>query len=246
MYILEGNIGAGKSTFLKLIEEHQVGISVVQEPKENWCTPTEGVSLFERFYHEPTRWAYTIETLIMTCRVRDHLQAQVDTNPNRLMERSVYSGHYCFAKNGFESGYFTSLEWYAYSKLLDFMVQEQCRLPLGFIYLQTTPEICFQRIKTRNRDGERDISIEYLTRIHNLHEKFLVQHDEVFEELKKVPVLMLDGNDNFLKDKNYFETLIGKVREFMQVTQQVNPSIRLTELGSQDKPSTNFSELNLS
>ncbi len=220
MYILEGNIGAGKSTFLKLIEANHSDISVVQEPKENWVTPTEGTSLFERFYHEPTRWAYTIETLIMTCRVREHLQAQRVSNPNRLMERSVYSGHYCFAKNGLESGYFTNLEWYAYSKLLEFMVKEQCRLPLGFIYLRTTPETCFQRIKIRNRNGEQDISIDYLTKIHNLHEKFLVNHAEVFEELKKVPVLVLDGNANFLQDTNYFETLVFKVREFMQATQQ--------------------------
>lgn len=221
MYILEGNIGAGKSTFLRLIEKHCKDISVVQEPQENWCSPTEGGSLFERFYHEPKRWAYTIETLIMTCRVRDHLQAQVDTNPNRLMERSVYSGHYCFAQNGFESGYFTDLEWYAYSKLLDFMVKEQCRLPLGFIYLQTNPETCFERIKIRNRVGEQSISLDYLTKIHNLHEKFLVDHVDVFEALKYVPVLVLDGNFNFIKDSKYFEILVDKIREFMFKTQQI-------------------------
>jgi len=32
MYIVEGNIGAGKSTFLKLLSQHVPQVTVVQEP----------------------------------------------------------------------------------------------------------------------------------------------------------------------------------------------------------------------
>lgn len=36
IYIVEGNIGAGKSTFLKLLNDHLVNVSVSLEPVYNW------------------------------------------------------------------------------------------------------------------------------------------------------------------------------------------------------------------
>ena len=36
MYILEGNIGAGKSTFLHLVKQQLPDISIALEPMDNW------------------------------------------------------------------------------------------------------------------------------------------------------------------------------------------------------------------
>ena len=63
--------------------------------------------------------------------------------------------------------------------------------------------------------------MDYLIKIHNLHEKFLVDHVGVFDALKKVPVLVLDGNSDFLRDSKYFDGLVGKICEFMSKTQQI-------------------------
>jgi deoxyadenosine/deoxycytidine kinase len=221
MFILEGNIGAGKSTFLKLIEKAYSDIPVVQEPHENWFTPMEGMSLFEKFYHDPTRWAYTTETLVMMSRVKDHLRAQLNNHSSAIMERSVYSGHYCFAVNGFNSGYFSELEWDAYSKILEFMVKEQCKIPQGFIYLRVNPDVCRERICKRNRKGEEDLSQDYLLKIHELHENFLIKKIGIFDELKSVPVLILDGGEDFVDSPQVFEQHLMRVREFIAQTQMV-------------------------
>ena len=63
MYIVEGNIGAGKSTFLQLIDTHMPDVSVALEPVNNWQNQIYGQSLLTNFYKNPKPWAYTLETL---------------------------------------------------------------------------------------------------------------------------------------------------------------------------------------
>ena len=77
MYIVEGNIGAGKSTFLRLIQAQLPQVSVVFEPLHNWQSQVYGQSILSQFYNDPHRWAYTMETLAMACRVQEHIQEQV-------------------------------------------------------------------------------------------------------------------------------------------------------------------------
>lgn len=219
MYILEGNIGVGKSTFLTLVEQYCPQLSAIPEPKENWATQATGQSLLGNFYQDPQRWAYTIETLAMICRVKDHLREQVNPNPNRIMERSVYSGHFCFAMNDNASGYLTNLEWDIYLKWVDFLVHRQCKPPLGFIYLRATPQVCFDRMKKRNRKGEEALSLDYMTKLGMWHEKFLFYKKGLPEHLKGVPVLVLDCNEDFVENRENTQKHLTKVAAFVRETQ---------------------------
>ena len=76
MFIVEGNIGAGKSTFLKLMQQYLPHIVTALEPVALWDSPHQGNSLLERFMHDTFRWAYTMETFTMMCRVREHMYHQ--------------------------------------------------------------------------------------------------------------------------------------------------------------------------
>ena len=55
MYIVEGNIGVGKSTFLQLIHHLDPTIAIIPEPKENWAQRVYGQSLLANFYQDPQR-----------------------------------------------------------------------------------------------------------------------------------------------------------------------------------------------
>ena len=63
---LEGNIAAGKSTLLRLLED-EVGYVVVPEPISRWqcVSPTGakscGGNLLELFYNDPKRWGLTFQ-----------------------------------------------------------------------------------------------------------------------------------------------------------------------------------------
>lgn len=55
------------------------------------------------------------------------------------------------------------------------------------IYLRTTPEVCLQRMHKRGRKEEAGVGLDYLNKIHDLHEKwlgngFIVEGSLEFEE----------------------------------------------------------------
>lgn len=217
MYIVEGNIGAGKSTFLRLIQERLPEIAVVFEPMHNWQSKVYGQSILSNFYKDPQRWAYTMETLAMACRVQEHLVEQENPNPFRLMERSIYSGHYVFATNGYQNGFFTEIEWQIYLQWFSFLVSGRCKAPQGFIYLKTDPEVAYERIKRRNRLAEKTISLAYIKQIHECHEDFLVRKKEILAELMQVPVLILDCNEEFENDPNQFALHAEELASFVKL-----------------------------
>ena len=47
------------------------------------------------------------------------------------------------------------------------------------IYLRTSPEKAYQRIKKRNREEELNISYEYIQQLHDYHEEWLMDHTSV-------------------------------------------------------------------
>jgi deoxyadenosine/deoxycytidine kinase len=154
----------------------------------------------------------------MACRVKEHLREQQNKHPYRLFERSIYSGHYCFAHNSYQSGGMNSLEWDIYKQWFSFLMKGKCKLPTGFIYLKTDPAICQERIKKRNRPGEENISIDYLNCIHKAHDDFLIDKKGLSPELQNVPVLTLDGNKPFISSKSLFNQYCDQIEEFMHMT----------------------------
>ena len=218
MYILEGNIGAGKSTFLNLLAQERPHLSIALEPLDAWHTNAQGKSLLAHFYEHPARWAFTMETFAMACRVTEHLKEQALANTQRIVERSIYSGHYVFALNGYTAGFMTALEWELYTQTFNFLIQAKCNAPHGFIYVQTTPHIAYERIKKRKRSAENAISFDYIAQIHERHEAFLVYKKNLLPDLHAVPVLVIPCDEDFETNKGFRNACFNAVEEFIQKT----------------------------
>lgn len=218
MYILEGNIGAGKSTFLTLIKKYVPEIEVSLEPVHNWQKKIYGQSLLANFYQNPQRWAYSLETFTMICRVIEHLKDQHDSNQRKIIERSIYSGHYCFTLNGYKNGFMNDLEWGIYTQWFTYLIPQKCQPPHGFIYLHTDPDVSYKRIKKRNRPSEKNITFLYLQQIHEHHEDFLIRKNNILQELKHIPVLILDCNEEFKNNTAVFTTHAKQVVDFIAQT----------------------------
>ena len=135
MLILEGNIGAGKSTFLRILKNN-LDLNIVFEPTDKWQNVgDDGGNLLDLFYKDIKRWAYTFQSYAFITRVQAQLEYESKKNNKEIfvLERSVYCDRYCFAKNCFEMGSMSALEWQIYKEWFSWLVEGYMRKPNGFI-----------------------------------------------------------------------------------------------------------------
>ena len=218
-FIIEGNIGAGKSTFLSLIEQ-ELPVQVVYEPHQKWQNVGGGDNLLEKFYADTPRWAYTFQSYAFITRIMEQMEkAKENKYGTQVLERSVYSDRYCFAKNCFERGTMSALEWKLYQEWFEWLIVNYAPKPTGFIYLKTEPEVCFSRLTKRAREEEVGVSLEYLQSLHNKHEAWLLDKHEVASYLHDVPVLILDCNKEFEDDKEQMQKHRDDIITFIQSPQ---------------------------
>ncbi len=214
MIFVEGNVGVGKSTFLHFLHE-KLGEHVFYEPNRMW-QDIEGYNLLDEFFKDPVRWAYTCQSYILTTRVDQMLFADTGACAKVcLVERSLYSGRYVFAEIAKEIKTMNGLEWCLYKKLWKREIVRISQLPGGFIYLRTPAEICYERIMKRGRKEESPITMDYLKRIEEKHERWFVKKEGVDEDLAYTPNLILDFTENFYQDEALQNKYLDEVKNFI-------------------------------
>ncbi len=214
-FIVEGNIGAGKSTFLAMMRDN-LKVHVVFEPHEKWQNVGGADNLLEKFYNDTQRWAYTFQTYAFITRILEQeAHAYHYSQSPHILERSVFSDRYCFAKNTFEQGLMSALEWKLYQEWFAWLVEKYVHQPDGFIYLRTTPEVCYQRLLKRGRHEEVAVSLEYLTQLHNKHEDWLIHKRGLAPHLADIPVLSLSCDGDFETNKQEQANHIAAIEQFM-------------------------------
>ncbi len=213
MFILEGNIGAGKSTLIKILKEELPGVVCCQEPVEGWQKTQLGGSLLEEFYKDSKRWSYAMENFTLICRVKEMAKQKYGKS---IVERSIFSGFYCFAKNGYLNGSMSQVEWNIYNQWFNFFADRNgIKAPLGFIYLKSDPEVSFKRVQKRSRAEESSITLDYLKDISEMHDNMLLKKKELLPQLEKVPILVLDADLEFETDPVVKAQFIASVKAFV-------------------------------
>ena len=93
----------------------------------------------------------------------------------------------------------SEIQWNLYRDWFSWMVPKiKPRESLTF-YLRSDPNVCFERIKKRNRMEESSVNLEYLQSIHNQHEAWLGNIDES---------LIINAN---LPPTNVIEQIVAKL-----------------------------------
>jgi deoxyadenosine/deoxycytidine kinase len=175
MILLEGNIGAGKSTMGRTLKASGL-FDFIEEPVEAW---QEGfaANLLDAFYSDMKRWAFTFQITAFITRAKTWKEVLARTNHSRVvLERSIFTDRYVFATNSHRLGGMTDAEWQVYCGLWEFLVSNYCVEPDCILYYRTPAEVCVERMKSRGRSEEAGVSLEYLQQLESLHDQWLLEH----------------------------------------------------------------------
>jgi deoxycitidine kinase/deoxyguanosine kinase len=184
---IDGNIGAGKSTFLRHLKDKYPEWHFIDEPVDAWTKfkNSQDESLLEVFYKDRHRWSYTFQNCALLTRVRaitkaiKEWQADCKLNPEKakhnifITERCVETDYNVFAKMLHDDNSLDKLEWDLYRQWYRFLIQSSNVEVEGIIYVNCSPKKCLERITHRAREGESIIPLDYLTNLHNYHKNWI-------------------------------------------------------------------------
>ena len=160
--IVEGIIGAGKTTFSKILSE-ELNCLWLKEPDEE-----KGNPYLSKFYDNCKRWALTMQLHLLNTRFRMHKHAQwnaLQSGNNVVIDRS-YFGDTAFARLQYKNGSLSKDEYDTYCLCYHNMTSNVL-LPQVCIHLNVSPGTCANRITRRmeiqtGRKCENVIDIQYL------------------------------------------------------------------------------------
>lgn len=165
LIIVEANIGAGKSTLANALAK-RLNCRLLLEPVDE--------ELLQLFYDDPDRWSASFQFAMLHRRWAMQMAAAAETmldGGGAILDRSLW-GDMVFAKMLMQAGKIHPKEWEIY-----LMAVRNMSLvlfpPTVLLYLSARPETCLERIRRRGRPQEKDITLEYLQKVHAGYQELL-------------------------------------------------------------------------
>ena len=187
--VIEGNIGAGKTTFCRKLQEKYDARLILEQFSDNPFLPY--------FYENPERHAFSVELFFMTER---HRQLQEELIQGDLFNQQIISDYIfiktlLFAKNNLNE------EEYRLFNRLFHVLNAHFKKPDLVVYLHRPISTLLTQIKKRGRSYEMEMSTMYLENIQKAYFDFFKMDPEY-------PILVVGiGDLDFEKDVQAFELL---------------------------------------
>jgi deoxyadenosine/deoxycytidine kinase len=166
MVIVEGLIGAGKSTFTTELGQ-ALGpktLTMMEPDEQGGANP-----YLADYYGDMHRWSFTMQIHLLGARYRMQKAAQwhvmTGQDHHACLDRSFY-GDTCFARMMAQTGLLSDREFETYRMLYQSMTASVL-LPGFCVHLKVDPEVSAERIRERasKRDGRKSelvIDLDYL------------------------------------------------------------------------------------
>lgn len=209
---IEGNIGSGKSTilnYLKTLYKDSNEIIFLEEPVSEWSKIKDknNETILEKFYNNQKKYSFAFQMMAYISRLAI-LKETIAKYPNAIIitERCLNTDRYVFAKMLYDDEKLEDVEYQIYLNWFDhFSYLQKIQKT---IYLKTDPETCCNRINKRNRDGESNISMDYLKNCHDYHENMV-------NTISIDDILIINSNIDSEKDANINNIWINDIKEFI-------------------------------
>ena len=193
--VIDGNISSGKSTLIEQIFNDFPDIKVIPEDIESFK------KWLDLYYTNMSKFAlgFQMEVLLSHIKNKKFIKNYIVT------ERSSLSCIEVFGKYLLNSNILNEDE----QELCNKYNREFGWMPDIVIYIDTSPITCFNRLKSRNRDGESNISLNYLESIHELYNNLYNSKDNPHN----YKLYKIDGSKNkeevYHNVKNILNSIIG-------------------------------------
>jgi deoxyguanosine kinase len=192
--VVEGPIGAGKTSLAQLLAEHRGADLLLEEP--------EGNPFLARFYQEPRRWALAAQLFFLFQRVNQLSGLkQLDLFERTTVADFLFDKDTLFARLNLSDD-----EFNLYQRMYEHLAV-QVAVPDLVIYLQAPVETLMARVRRRGMGYERGLSEDYLARVAQAYGRF-------FHEYSASRLLIVNSkNLNFVDRPGDFALLLRRITE---------------------------------
>jgi len=191
--VIEGNIGAGKTTLARRIAEQFNARLILEQFADNPFLP--------KFYKDPEKYSFPLELSFLASRYR---QLKEELEPRDLFKTFTVADYYFTKSLVFAASTLNGDEYSLYRQIF-YIIYGSLPKPDILVYLHLSPERLLQNIDKRGRDYEKSITKEYLQKIQDSYFAF-------FRQNSRNKYLVIDINEiDFVSDESQYSKIIETV-----------------------------------
>jgi deoxyadenosine/deoxycytidine kinase len=204
--VVEGPIGAGKTSLAHALARHLRADELLERPDEN--------PFLARFYDDMARYALAAQLTFLFQRV-DQLRglAQLDLFARPTVADFLFDKDPLFARNTLSDD-----EFALYEKIF-LHLKPQVPVPDLVVYLQAPVDTLVSRVHRRGIEFERQMPETYLARLADAYARFFYSYEEA-------PLLIVNSERlNFVDNPDHLALLLARIasmrsqREFFNLGQ---------------------------
>ncbi len=189
--VIEGNIGAGKTTLVNKIANDFNYKTIFEEYENNPFLPD--------FYRDSTTYAFKTEVHFLLSRIK-----QTRKKLKMLKTQNVIADYHITKSLIFAEQTLNKKEFNLYKDLF-YEVTSFIPKPDKYIYLKQTIRNLISNIINRGRDYEQNIKIDYLQKIDKSYINFFKKNDNI--DIKLIDISNFDFKNNDTDYKKILEQI---------------------------------------
>lgn len=165
--VIEGNIGAGKTTLSKMIAKEYNAKLILEQFADNPFLP--------KFYKEPDKYSFQLELSFLAERYQ---QLNQELTSRDLFRPFTVADYYFMKSLIFARATLKEDEYNLYRQIFN-IIYKSIPKPDLYVYLHVDVKNLKKNISNRGRDYEKQISEEYLARVQDGYFDFFRQQNDI-------------------------------------------------------------------